>query len=288
MKDRLSLLLLAAAVAGCAHGTRVTATASSHAAPAADSVTIALWHMDETAGTRVGDAGPYRLEGVAGLDTRTSFGRYGRARVFTHSLDSFVQIPYNPVLEPREGFTLEAWLWLSSLPIYEDAPIAGRWVISTGDKSWLFSIIGQRLGRPAAAAVSPGDHLDLVGNAIAGLVMFAFMPEEAGGARAYYSTRPIELNRWTHVAATYDGAVVRIWIDGVLDAQYASIGRIRTSQAPLEIGNAIDPRAMSTFGGDLRTDQARDPNPFYALDGLIDEVRLSSAARGEFNEVRGK
>jgi hypothetical protein len=283
-----SMVVAAAALTGCAHGPGTTGASESRAAPEADSVTVGLWHMDETAGTRVVDAGPFRLEGIAGLDTQTSFGRYGRARVFTHSLDSFVQIPFNPVLEPREGFTLEAWVWLSSYPIYEDAVIAGRWAVSTGDRSWLFSVVGQRLQPPAAPGLSPGDHADLVGIASTGLLMFAFMPAEAGGARAYYSTRPLELNRWTHVAATFDGAVVRLWIDGVLDAQYASIGRIRSSQAALQIGNAVDPHALSTFGGDLRADQARDANPYYALDGMLDEMRLSSAARTKFGAARGK
>jgi hypothetical protein len=279
----------ALALLGCAHGAQVAGTArAAQTVSVADSITIALWPMDETGGTRVADAGPFRLDGIAGLETRTSFGRYGRARVFTQSLDSFVEVPYNPTLEARDGFTIEAWIWLTSFGTWEDTPIAGRWVTSTGDRSWLFSVVGRRLAPPAAPAVSPGDHADLVGLAGTGMLMFSFVPEDAGSARTYVSTRPLELERWTHVAATFDGAVVRLWIDGVLDAQYASIGHLRASQAPLQIGNAVDPRWLSTFGGDLRADQARDPNPYYAFDGMIDEVRLSSAARVNFDSVRGR
>lgn len=282
-------LPLVLSLLGCAHGAHVAAASrSARSVPDADSVTIALWHMDETGGTRVADAGPFRLEGIAGLESSTSFGRYGRARVFTHSLDSFVEVPYNPTLEARDGFTIEAWVWLSSFGTWEDTPIAARWVPSTGDRSWLFSVVGRRLTPPAAPAVSPGDHADLIGLAGTGMLMFAFLSEDAGSPRAYVSTRPLTLGRWTHVAATFDGAVVRLWIDGVLDAQYASVGHLRASQAPLQIGNAVDPRWLSTFGGDLRADQARDPIPYYAFDGMIDEVRLSSAARVDFESVRGR
>jgi hypothetical protein len=287
-------LIAALALGGCAHGGPATGAHAAGkgndaaSAPAADSVTIALWRMDETAGTRVADSGPFRLEGVAGLDTRTSFGRYGRARVFTRSIDSFAQVPWNPELEAPDGFTIEAWIWLNSYGTWEDTPIAGRWFGSTGDRSWLFSVVGQSFRPPFAPAVSPGDHSDLVGLASNGLLMFAFLPEDAGSPRPYYSSRPIELQRWTHVAATFDGSVVRLWIDGVLDAQYASVGHLRASQAPLQIGNAIDPRFLSSFGGDLRADPARLSNPFYAFDGMIDELRLSSAARTDFGSARGR
>ena len=88
------------------------------------------------------------------------------------------------------------------------------------------------------------------------------------------------------MAASYDGRVVKLWIDGRLDAQYASLGRIRSTQAPLEIGNTIDPHVLSTFGGDLRASNTADPTPYYAFDGSIDEVRLSNVPRSAFESVK--
>jgi len=121
-----------------------------------------------------------------------------------------------------------------------------------------------------------------------GKVMFAFQPEEAGSPRAYFSTRPVELGRWTHVAASYDGRVVRIYLNDQLDAQYASPGRVRESDAPLLIGNSFDPRWLTTFSGDLRVGPAGDATPYYAFIGMIDEVRISSQARTEFPYARGE
>ncbi len=283
---------LALACGACAHngsatgGRPAASERPANRAPDVDSVTVGLWHLDETGGAHVTDAGPKILDGTAGLETRTDFGRFGRARLFTRALDSFVLIPYSPALETRAGFAIEAWVRLASLGAYEDTPIACRWVAQTADHSWVFSVTGRQLAPPIVTNASPGDHAALVRAGPAGLLMFAFQPEEAGAPRVYFSTQPLELDRWIHVAATYDGAVVRLWLNGDLDAQYASPGRIRPSQAPLEMGNALDPRILSTFGGDLRAMLARDPTPYYAFEGAIDEVRLSSVARERFESVR--
>ncbi|MBI1798439.1 MAG: LamG domain-containing protein [Candidatus Eisenbacteria bacterium] len=279
------------ALTGCAHGGHTASAPAPRpetSALPADSATVAIWHMDETADTRVADAGSFRLDGTAGIEARTGFGRYGRARVFTHALDSFVLVPFDPALEPHSGFTVEAWVLPTSYGSYEDTPIAGRWTVDGNRESWLFSIVGRRQIPPVVPRASPGDHAALTPRGSTGALMFAFMPADAGSPRSYFSTQPVSLNRWSHVAATYDGTVVRLWINGVLDAQYASLGRIRSSGASLQIGNALDPRWLSRFGGDLRADQARDATPYYAFEGLIDELRISSVARAGFEYARGR
>ena len=96
------------------------------------------------------------------------------------------------------------------------------------------------------------------------------------------SLSAIELQRWTHVAVTFDGQVVRFFVNGQPDGTFATAGRIRASQAPLLVGNFFDPRFLTDFGGDLRQGPAADAVPWYALDGGIDELRLSRAARTEF------
>ena len=242
----IAALAVVAACAGCAHqgalGISRAGRAPRRESIGADSVTVALWSMNETGGPRAIDSGAHGLDGISGLETRTDFGRFGRARVFRHSLDSFVFVPSSPDLDTPRDFTIEAWVNLSTYGDYEDTPIAARWVPQTGERSWLFTVVGRRLVPPVVPTASPGDHADLLAHAGTGLLLFAFQPADAGAARAYTSARPVELGRWTHVAATYDGATVRIWINGSLDVQYASPGAIRRSDAPLELGNALDPR----------------------------------------------
>jgi hypothetical protein len=247
-----------------------------------DSVTIALWRLDETGGKDAADSGPSHLDAAAGIDTRTVFGRFQGARLFTRSTNSFLYVPYDPALESRSTLTLEAWVAPNAYSSYEDACIAARWSPQTADRSWMFSIVGGNL--PATAGQGPGPlwHQEFIQDARRGQLMFVFQPEEAGSARAYFSLSLIEPQRWTHVAVTFDGQVVRFWVDGRPDGTFASAGRIRASQAPLLVGNLFDTRFLSDFGGDLRQGPAADSEPWYAFDGGIDEFRISSAVRTEF------
>lgn len=290
---RISAWAACVACAACAHAPNPTGAESGGRASRTarvvepDSVTSGLWRMDEVVGVNVSDAGPFRLEGTAGVDTRSVFGRIGRAREFTPSINSFIVVPYNPVLEAGDRFTVEAWINPASFGSYEDTPIASRWSPEGLQSSWLLSIVA----RNSLSLVRPGpnDHTSLVSQGgSTGRVMFAFQPEQAGAPRAFFSTRAVELGRWTHVAASYDGQVVRIYLNDQLDAQYASPGRVRESEAPLMIGNSLDPRWLTMFSGDLRVGPSADQYPYYAFVGLIDELRISSSARADFPYARGE
>lgn len=281
---RLALVALAAAGTACAHHPEGAHGGRSVRGVEADSVTSGLWRMDESVGTRVADAGPFRLDGIAGVDTRTDFGRVGRARTFTASVNSFVLVPHSSVLEAGGAFTIEAWIDPGALGSYEDTPIAARWTPEALQTSWMLSLVGHN--SPPPTQPGPGDHLGLIQFGSAGKLMFAFAPVEAGPLRAFFSNQTIDLDRWTHVAVTYDGQVVRFYLNGELDAQYASPGAVRTSDAPLIIGNYLDPRWLSAFSGDLKVDPSVDQNPYYAFVGLIDDLRISSVARRDFPYAR--
>jgi len=274
---------------GCAHsppGTTGAHRPGERSGPFADSVTAALWRLDETGGQRVADAGPFRLEGSAGIDTRTDFGRIRGARVFSRSIDSFVFVPFNPVLESARGLTVEAWIYLNAYGQYEDTPIAVRWTERGDEQSWMFSVLGLNTLPPFAALAGPGYHQAFIQQGQRGQLMFVFQPEEAGPPRAFLSSVAIPLEKWTHVAATFDGGLVRFYIDGLLDSQFATVGAIRSTKAALLMGNYFDPRWLSDFGGDLRVAPGYDANPYYAFEGLIDELRISNVARAEFESAR--
>jgi len=250
-----------------------------------DSVTVAQWRFDEAAGTRCADAGPFRLDATAGPGTRSSYGRFASAREFTRVIDSFVYAPFNPTLDPPSGFTIEAWVMPRAFGQYEDTPIAARWTQEGNEQSWLLGIVGAKIKPPVARLPSPGYHDALVLGGRIGQVVFAFQPADASQPRAFTSSQRLVLERWTHVAVSFDGSVVRIFVDGRLDAQYATRGRIQASRAPLLIGNYFDPRRLTSFSGELRMEPG-DENPYYAFEGLIDELRISNAARTEFPESR--
>jgi hypothetical protein len=289
----VTALRLGAALAGllalvsCARAPRAPDVAADAPGTPADSVTVALWRMDETGGTHVVDAGPLHLDATAGLDTRTIFGRFRSARQFGRSNDSFLYVAYNPALDVTRALTIEAWVNPGTYSPYEASPIALRWSPSTAERSWIFAIVGSSLDPllwPSDLGQPPGPLWlqPFVQGAGEGRLLFVYQPADAGPPRTYVSLSRIELNRWTHVAVTYDGQVVSFWVDGRIDGSFAAVAGLRASQAPLLVGNYFDPRFLTNFGGDLRQGPASDPKPWYAFEGGIDELRLSNVARTEF------
>ena len=287
----LAVALAGAMVMGCAHGggpggsADTSAGGTSGLTPQPDSITVALWHLDEGSGTQYFDSGPFRLTATSGTDVRPDFGRVKGARRFQRTMDSFLYVPANPVLVPSGGFTCEMWVYPTEYGQYEITPLAGCWNTQPNQQSWLFALCGQNMVPPRAYIPSPGTFYFAVPSPRIGQLVFIFQPDGAGAPRTFFSGGTIPLNRWTHVAVTFDDDVVRFWIDGIMDSQYASAGGIRPSPAPLLIGNYFDPTYLTGFGGSLHPNLP-DANPYYAFVGSLDEIRISSAARIDFPKRR--
>jgi len=73
---------------------------------------------------------------------------------------------------------------------------------------------------------------------------------------------------WRHVAATYDGTTMRLYINGILDSSKDKAISVATSSNQLMIGTGYD-------GQDAGRPQAR-------FQGKLDEIRLSNIARSSF------
>lgn len=74
---------------------------------------------------------------------------------------------------------------------------------------------------------------------------------------------------WHHIAATYNGTSLKLYIDGVLANSVATTATMLDSAHPLLIGTL----AGSTTAG----------RPLSAFNGSLDEVRISNTARSSFN-----
>jgi hypothetical protein len=72
--------------------------------------------------------------------------------------------------------------------------------------------------------------------------------------RSASAASPISTSAWTHLAVTYDGAAVRLFVNGVQVSSTASTGAIAVSTGALRIGGA--PTGSDFFRG------------------LIDDVRI--------------
>jgi len=78
--------------------------------------------------------------------------------------------------------------------------------------------------------------------------------------RAVRTNAPLPINQWTHLATTYDGANMRLYVNGVLVSTVAQTGGLSVGNGALKIGG------NSVFSG----------GEFFH--GLIDEVRIYNRA----------
>jgi Concanavalin A-like lectin/glucanases superfamily len=282
----LGVLVLPSTMASCARPSgRPGDLVPASIPPADDSVTVALWHFDEVGGQKAADSGRQRLNGTAGLDTRTEFGRFRSARAFSSSIESWVFVPFAPGLN-TSLFTIEAWLEPSELSNGELSLIAARWTEQPQEQSWLLALSGRQLVNVFTDPTAPA-YFDRITFGISpSRLVFVYQPDDASPPRSFSSVSEVFLNRWTHVAVSIDGEVVRIYLNGVLDAQFAVRGGVRSGMAPLLVGNYFDTRRLSDFSGNLTTGGRIAHPPLYAFQGKIDELRLSNLGRTTFESVR--
>jgi len=92
----------------------------------------------------------------------------------------------------------------------------------------------------------------------------------------FAAATPVEVDRWTHIAATWDGAEALIYVDGVLDATVPGGGVIDVSDVPsLDLGYRSSSSASWYEGA---VDEA------FVFDRLIDENELTKYVNG-FSDI---
>ena len=175
---------------------------------------------------------------VVGADPAADrFGNPGRAYLFgnnpAHGAQAidYIRIADSPTLRPQRGITLSAWINTSNS--------AGR------------SIVGKQFGGGLE------DSYLLWYNV--GTLWFTFYPFGGSSINA-----PIpSLGAWHHVAGTWDGAVMRLYVDGNQVAASAFAGSMQYDDSPVLIGADND---------------NADDAPDDGWDGAIDDVRIYNRA----------
>lgn len=142
----------------------------------------------------------------------------GNALAFDGTDDN-VQIPHHSSHEISTAITLEAWVYASSTSSVQDVITNSSFTNNTGyafprtDDGW--------------SHISYWLHI--------------------GGAWRTMTAAYPSLNSWHHLAATYDGANMKIYIDGLLAGSQAQTGNITTNSNLLSLGN--QPGFSEYFGG---------------------------------------
>ena len=187
---------------------------------------VAAYGFDEGSGTTTADQSGSGNVGTISGATWSSAGKFGKALSF-NGTNSFVSVAGSSTLNLTNAMTIEAWVNPSSLT-------TSGWntvVLKERPGYYAYALYGNTgTNRPSANAFVGSTDADTRG------------------------TAQIPSNAWTHLAATYDGTTLALYVNGTQVSQTAVGGSIVTSTGALKIGgNAI-------WG------------EFFS--GLIDEVRI--------------
>jgi hypothetical protein len=161
-------------------------------------------------------------------------GLVGKAFTFDGT-SQYVEVSGAPDLQLTTAITIEGWIYAAGAQAGY-AGIAGTWDDNSGaNRTYLFWLLNGQLD----VVISP----------------------DGGTYQRASDPTPIPLDTWVHVAATYDGAAIRLYRDGVEVASTDYPGGIGTNQRSFLIGR--------TEGGSV------GPNFWH---GSIDELAVYGRA----------
>jgi len=170
---------------------------------------VAAYAFSEGSGTAIADVSENDNGGV--LTTGASWtrgGRFGNGLVLAGGTQG-VSVGGASALDVASGLTVEAWICPSS--------VAGYPKIAWRD----------------GADGSPFNLAMAFGN---GTLVFNVLT--TAGRFSAFAYESLVANAWTHVAATYDGTALRVYLDGVLAGSMPASGAVVPSTGDLWLGRA--------------------------------------------------
>jgi hypothetical protein len=192
---------------------------------------VGAWGFEEGTGTTTADVSGHALTGTLANATWAAAGKYGNALSF-NGTNAWVTVADNALLHLTTGMTIEAWV----------KPAAAG-------TDWRTAVLKERGTNGLAYALYAADGSN---KPPAGYI------NRNGPDMKAVGTSLLSLNTWTHLAATYDGSTIRLYVNGTQVGTKSAAGTISASTSPLR------------FGGN---------GPWGEwFNGLIDEVRVYSTA----------
>ena len=188
---------------------------------------VAAYGFEEMSGGQIIDASGNANNGTVSGATRIATNFFGRALKFDGK-DDWVTVNATSKLNLTTAMTLEAWVFPTTTSGVQDI------LIKEGSNVDIYNLYARNWrGRPESNAFLGGTNRVAEGTAL-------------------------PANVWTHVAGTYDGTTLRLFINGVQTASTPISGPIATSTGPLRIGG-------NSLWGEF-------------FQGYIDEVRVYNRA----------
>jgi hypothetical protein len=194
-----------------------------------DEDTIALYHLDDVASGTIADAVPGGKPGVVEKGVMSTLGRFGDAMTCDGTA-GWIDVQDLPSGARLKAITVEVWV--------------------------------KFYGNPGGDIICRNGQYMMRMN---GVLTADFGID--GNWRPVTGTKPLPVNKWTHLAMTYDEATrkVSIYVDGELDVsavpQGITEGKLSAGENRLRIGS----RTWRAEGG--------------IINGAMDEIRVSKVAR---------
>jgi chitodextrinase len=189
---------------------------------------VAAYSFNEGSGTTVTDASGNGNTGTIQGATWTSAGKFGNALTF-NGTSNWVTVNDAASLHATNALTLETWVY------------------PTANQSGWRTIIQKQIDTYFLHwSNSSGARKPAGGGTFNGAVSYITAPNT------------IPINSWSYLTLTYDGAMLRLYVNGVQVSSIAKTGTIETNSNPLRIGG------NSTYGEYFK--------------GRIDEIRIYNRA----------
>ena len=186
---------------------------------------VAAYNFDEGTGSSTNDASGNTNTGTILNALWRSSGKNGKAILF-NGTSSRIDVNDSNSLDLTTNMTLEAWVKPTTLPT------GFRTILhkerANGDSYALYA--NHDINRPSGEIRTASGYAEVTG------------------------TAKVPVTTWTHLATTYDGKKLRLYVNGVLKETTNKTGAIVPSSKPLRIGSSV------VWG------------EFY--NGLIDDIRI--------------
>jgi hypothetical protein len=189
----------------------VIAFSVSHPPPPPSPTPVAAYGFDEGTGSVLVDLSGNSNNGIVSGAAWTSQGRFGGALSFD-GVNDWVTVAHDPTLNAVTGLTLEAWVHPAS----------------NGQGVWRNVVIKERAG---------GEVFNLYANVDTDTpAVYVVGASQPGSAIDTRGISQLPSNTWSHLAATYDGAVLRVYVNGNQTGSRTVSGELLTSTGALRVG----------------------------------------------------
>ncbi len=183
---------------------KASLTAATSPCPS-PSALVAAYSFDAGSGSTAADDSGNGNAGTLANASWTSAGEYGGALSFNGS-SSYVTVADNASLDLSGALTLEAW-------VYPTASGSGSGAIVAKERAGGGLPYGfETTGGVPDAYINVGSHASVSG------------------------TAALPLNSWTFVSASYDGTLLRLYVNGAQVSSVPAVGSVVASADPLRIG----------------------------------------------------